>query len=230
MGATPLEKQQKKPSVGARACFSAAKGDGRRTVEVNLSRSGNTVNGTGFAPLLHRAILNHFAATKEDTMSTNTHWLKQIALGAAGGLAGTFALQASMTAAQKWLPQATPPLRQDPGQFMVEKAEDALPEAVHQRIPRAVETGAARTLAMGYGVTFGALYAALRPRGGNPFLDGAVLGVACWAAGYMGWLPAPGLMPPVWRQNAPQAVAPVVEHVAYGVAAVAAYDWLRERV
>ena len=58
----------------------------------------------------------------------------------------------------------------------------------------------------------------------------AVLGVACWAAGYMGWLPALGLIPPVWQQEAPQAVAPVAEHVAYGMATVAAYDWLRVRV
>jgi hypothetical protein len=112
---------------------------------------------------------------------------------------------------------------------MVERAEARLPGAVRERIPGAVETGASRALAVGYGLAFGALYAAARPRGGNPWLEGAALGVACWAVGYPGWLPALGLMPPVWRQRAPQAVAPAVEHVAYGVATVAAYNWLRCR-
>jgi hypothetical protein len=60
-------------------------------------------------------------------------------------------------------------------------------------------------------------------------LDGAALGVACWAVEYAGGLPALGLMPPVWRQRAQQVIAPAAEHVAYGVATVAAHDWLRGR-
>jgi hypothetical protein len=61
-------------------------------------------------------------------------------------------------------------------------------------------------------------------------LDGAVLGGVCWAVGYAGWLPALGLMPPVWRQRAPQVVAPAAEHFAYGMATVAAYNWLSGRL
>ncbi len=156
--------------------------------------------------------------------------LKRIALGAAGGFAGTVALQALLTAGQKWLPSMVPPLRQDPGEFMVEKVEDILPESVREQIPGTVETAAARLLGMGYGTTFGALYAALRPHGENLLLDGFMLGMAVWAAGYLGWLPVLGLMPPVWQQQAQQAVAPAAEHVAYGVTAVAAYHWLHEHV
>jgi hypothetical protein len=44
-----------------------------------------------------------------------------------------------------------------------------------------------------------------RPRGGSALLDGALLDIASWAAGYLGWLPALGLMPPVWRQDPPAA-------------------------
>lgn len=153
---------------------------------------------------------------------------KRIALGAAGGFAGTLALQALLTASQKWLPSTAPPLCQDPGEFMVEKAEEILPGQVRDRIPEAAETAASQTLAVGYGLTFGALYAALRPRGGSPLLDGLVLGTTAWAAGYLGWLPASGLTRPVWKQGAAQAIAPAAEHVVYGVVTVAAYDWLRE--
>ena len=51
-----------------------------------------------------------------------------------------------------------------------------------------------------------------------------------WAAGYPGWLPTLGLMPPVWQQKAPQAIAPIAEHALYGMITVTMYDWLRERV
>lgn len=156
--------------------------------------------------------------------------LQRIALGAAGGFAGTLALQTLLGASPKLLPSAAPPLRQHPGEFMVEKAEEALPERARNRIPEAAETVAAQALGVGYGLTFGALYAALRPRGGSPLLDGLMLGAAAWAAGYLGWLPALGLMPPVWKQNVPQALAPAAEHAVYGMVTVAAYDWLQERL
>jgi hypothetical protein len=163
-------------------------------------------------------------------MTGNRNVLTRVSLGAAGGLAGTLALQGLMAAQGKWRPDTLPPLRQDPGEFMVEQAEAYLLETVQEHIPEVVETVAARGLALGYGLTFGALYAALRPNGGNALADGAVLGLACWAAGYAGWLPALGLMPPFWQQRAAQALAAVAEHMAYGVVCVAAYDWLCDRM
>lgn len=156
--------------------------------------------------------------------------LQRIALGAAGGFAGTVALQTLLGASQKWFPSAAPPLRQHPGEFMVGKAQEVLPERVRDRIPEAAETAAAQALGVGYGLTFGALYAALRPRGGSPLLDGLMLGVAAWAAGYLGWLPAMGLMRPVWKQKTAQALAPAAEHAVYGMVTVGAYDWLQARL
>jgi hypothetical protein len=163
-------------------------------------------------------------------MYIHDDWLKRIVLGAAGGIAGTLAIQALLTANQKWLPSTVPPIRQDPGEFMVEKGKDVLPDPVRQRIPQEVETGASRLLAVGYGLTFGALYTLLRPQGGPPFADGTLLGLANWATGYLGWMPAVGLMPPIWRQKAPQALAPIAEHALYGMATVATYNWLRKRL
>ena len=157
-------------------------------------------------------------------------WLKRIALGAAGGLAGTCAIQVLLTASQRWLPRTLPPMRQEPGAFMVEKGEDMLPDPVRQRIPQSVEAGAARTLAAGYGLTFGALYTLFRPQGGSAIADGVLLGFANWATGDVGWLPATGSMPPLWRQKAPQVIAPLVEHALYGMATVATYNWLRKRL
>ena len=159
-----------------------------------------------------------------------SHWRKRILLGAAGGFIGTLAIQALLTASQKGLPNTVPPLRQDPGEFMIKTGEEALPDAMRRRIPQVIETGAARMLAVGYGLTFGALYTILRPQEGSPFVDGVILGVANWATGYLGWLPALGLMPSVWQQKTPRAIAPIAEHALYGMVTVAMYDWLRERV
>lgn len=161
----------------------------------------------------------------------STHELPaRLALGGAAGLAGTMVLQAVMAANQKVAPGTVPPIREDPGQFMVEHAEAALPDEVRHAIPDWAETVAARGLGLGYGVTFGALYAAIRPQGGSVAAEGVALGLACWAAGYLGWLPSAGLMPPVNEQDPAQAILPAIEHAAYGVATVAAFDWLRRRV
>jgi hypothetical protein len=161
-------------------------------------------------------------------MTQDAQGLSRLAFGAAAGFAGTLAIQAFMTANQKWFPSAAPPIRQDPGEFMVESVEAALPVAVRERIPEAMESSAAKLLALGYGLTFGALYATYRPEGGAPLRDGIALGVANWATGYAGWLPALGLMPPIWQQRPQQVTAAVVEHVVYGIATVAAYRWLQE--
>ena len=156
--------------------------------------------------------------------------LGRLGLGSAAGFAGTLAIQAIMAANQRWRPDTMPPIRTNPGEFMVESAEEALPDRVRQQIPAWAEPVVAQGLGAGYGVTFGALYGALRPGGGSVLADGAALGLAAWATGYLGWLPALGLMPPVHRQETAQVVGPVVHHVLYGVVTVAAYRWLRERM
>ena len=50
----------------------------------------------------------------------------RIGAGAAAGLVGTALVQGLMAASQKWAPQSLPPIKQDPGEFMVEKVEEQL--------------------------------------------------------------------------------------------------------
>ena len=147
---------------------------------------------------------------------------------AAAGFAGTLALQVMHTASQKWLPATMPPFRQDPGEFMVQRVERALPDAVASRVPTLVEAAAAKSMAAGYGLTAGAVYGLLRPAGGDTIADGIVLGLGTWAAGYLGWLPALDLLPPVQEQETPEALGPVARHVVFGIATVAAYRALRD--
>ena len=159
---------------------------------------------------------------------SHNNLIERTALGAAAGVAATFLLQGVRTSEQKLLPETMPPLREDPGEFMVEQAEELLPEETREQVPTVVETVAAKSLAIGYGMTAGALYGALRPRPGNLLVDGTALGLGVWAVGYLGWLPALGLMPPVEQQETEQVAGPIVQHVIFGLATVAAYQWLHD--
>jgi hypothetical protein len=149
--------------------------------------------------------------------------IERLPLGAAAGFAGTLALQGLMAASQKWFPETMPPIRKDPGEFMVEKVEQSLPAEVSARVPDIAETAGARSLALGYGMTAGTIYAALRPCGKNVIAEGSLLGLGTWAVGYLGWLPALGLMPPVPKQGLKEAAGPLLQHVVFGVVSVAAY-------
>jgi hypothetical protein len=151
-------------------------------------------------------------------------------IGAAGGLVGTAAIWLAQSATRKWVPQATEPMRLEPGEFIVHRAHKVMPASTWKYLPHTAEKASAMGLSFCYGATFGALYGALRPRGGSPWLDGTVLGILCWAAGYLGWLPATGLMPPIWKHKPAQIAGPVVQHAIYGAAAVGAYDLIKEHV
>jgi hypothetical protein len=148
--------------------------------------------------------------------------LEHIFIGAVAGIAATFALSTAKRAIEKRTPSAKVPMRKDAGAFVVERAESMLPRRAVARIPRKVESVAQQSARLLYGAGFGALYSLARTDAEGVLLEGAALGLAVWAAGYLGWLPATRLMPPLTRQRPPQILAPVLEHVLYGVSAVGA--------
>jgi hypothetical protein len=144
-------------------------------------------------------------------------------LGAVSGAAATFVLQALMKETAKRFPDSKPPMKGDPGEFMVDKAESLLPESARDRIPEKAEAVAAKSLHLGYGITAGALYGAFRENSGWLLVDGTLLGLAVWGIGYLGWLPATDLMPPITEHSPRQVIAPLVQHAVFGLAAVSAY-------
>lgn len=153
----------------------------------------------------------------------------RLVAGAVAGLAGTFVLQGLLAGSARWAPATLPPIRRDPAEFMVEQAESALPAARRPASPPTGRAAAEKGLQLGYGTTFGVLYG-LAAGGGSPVLAGAALGLATWAVGYLGWLPATGLMPPVTGQEPARVAGPIATHVGYGIATAAAYRWLSRRV
>ena len=155
--------------------------------------------------------------------------LTRVIEGAIGGLVGTLTLQFLDSLSRRWAP-STVPAEGDAGRFMVNQAERALPEETRQRVPESAENAVASSLGFGYGMTFGIVYGLIRPRGGSVMLEGAALGLGCWAVGYLGWLPAAGLMDPVWRQNPAEVIGPAARHALYGVATVATFEAIREHM
>lgn len=151
------------------------------------------------------------------------------AAGAAAGLAGTLGLLALQTASERWLPETMPSYAEDPGEFMVRKAEARLPRRTRKRIPAPIHTAAAQALAAGYGIAAGAVFAAVRGTPAGVFRDGVVLGLATWVAGYAGWLPALGLLPPLRDQPRGEVVGPAGRHVLFGILTVAVYRGLGGR-
>jgi hypothetical protein len=162
-------------------------------------------------------------------MRKNDMWTR-VALGAAAGLVGTMAIQALLKTHQKVSPGTMPPIEREPGEFMLNRVKHALPQKLQEHVPMKAEVVGGKLLGLGYGMTFGAIYAAARPKTQRAFLEGALFGLAAWASGYLGWLPGAKLMRPVWKHRPVQMILPVAEHALYGMATVTSYRWLKSQV
>ncbi|HEX7043656.1 MAG TPA: DUF6789 family protein [Burkholderiales bacterium] len=78
---------------------------------------------------------------------------------------------------------------------------------------------AAALLHFGYGAAAGALYSALHPHlPSRPAASGVGFGLLVWAASYLGWLPAAGLIRPATQEPLPRNAMMLLAHVAWGVA------------
>jgi hypothetical protein len=154
---------------------------------------------------------------------------RRLAYGGVAGWAGSLALWALLTVSRVCLPATLPPFRRDPGVLVVRWTLRRLPMSARARMPARLEDVARNLVAVDYGVLAGATYAAVRPRGGTALRAGPALRLVCWAVGYLGWLPACGLLPPPWAQRASALAGPLVHHLGYGVVTAAVYRRLQQR-
>ncbi|MDB5294329.1 MAG: hypothetical protein JWO31_312, partial [Phycisphaerales bacterium] len=76
-----------------------------------------------------------------------------------------------------------------------------------------------------FGAAAGAAYAATAGRlPGPPAVKGSAFGVGVWAASYLGWLPAVGLLPPATEESARRNLIMIGAHVVWGAAAGVLHD------
>jgi hypothetical protein len=155
-------------------------------------------------------------------------FMRPIPTGLMSGLAATVPMSVVMEAIRRALP---------PGD------RDRLPQRkITQRLTRRVgvedelDDGQHEALAwvshFGYGATMGAIYGLLDERVRRRLSEsirsvppvawdaaqGTAFGLLVWAASYMGWLPAAGIMKPATRRRGSRNALIVTAHVVYGAA------------
>lgn len=145
---------------------------------------------------------------------------------AAGTAAAALMLPLFAGATRVGLLSKPPPAR------VVDRAVDAVdagPDASEAvgRDERGAATLASHLL---YGAGAGAVYGPLGERLSLPALvAGPAYGVLLWAVGYLGWMPAAGVLPRPWRQPTGDALVPIAAHLVYGLALGLADRALRPR-
>jgi hypothetical protein len=138
--------------------------------------------------------------------------------GILGGLAGTAFMQGMMKLEPKMPePLRGPELKGNPAEVVVSTAE----KGIGTRIPEEARDKTLGALNWAYGAGWGAGLGLVSPlvgvrSFGKAAFAGAVMGTACWAVGYIGWLPAAGLVDPLPKQGVTRASSSFASHAIYG--------------
>lgn len=113
--------------------------------------------------------------------------------------------------------------RYRPREFVPKQVVRWLSDVTGQRRPRRGsrgESAAAGAAHLAYGAGAGALYAVLQPRLALKWPaavpSGPLFGLALWAAGYQGWMPAAGVRPATTDHTPTQWPVPIANHMLYG--------------
>ncbi|MEX2141367.1 MAG: DUF6789 family protein [Pirellulales bacterium] len=144
--------------------------------------------------------------------------------GGFAGFAATAPMTIVMAAVERVLMPSQEPL--PPEQITENLAKRAELEGVGERKKKV----ASWLAHFGYGATTGAIYGLVAERVRAPAaLKGAAYGLGIWAASYLGWLPAAGILPPATRQSRRRNVSLVAAHVIWGATTGLAVDRLSHR-
>lgn len=141
-------------------------------------------------------------------------------LGALAGLSATVPMTAAMWAIYRALPAeqryGTEPRLVTEG--MLTKAAEVRSRSA--RLTERQREALTSILHLCYGTSAGAAWMALDRRTlDSPLVHGALGGLAVWAAGYLGWLPAMRILRPEYRRPPGRAVENIVAHLVWGVCA-----------
>lgn len=145
--------------------------------------------------------------------------MKRVGMGLLAGVAGTAALTAVVQLEKRALPWGQKHHALFPHK-VVKKAENFF--GIQGRLTGNAETAAIHGSNFAYGTLMGALYGWSAPKlNVSPWVSGPLFGLAFWAIGLSGWVPAFGAERPPWKKAPMQAAMPILSHLAYGLAAAA---------
>lgn len=154
----------------------------------------------------------------------NDEFLTNVSLGALAGFTATIPMSAFMLATYK----ALPPDEQYALQPRI--ITERLAEKAHVELPEDETTvnAASTALHFGYGTTVGALYPVFAESSTlNPIVTGAAYGMAVYAAGYLGWLPATGILAFGLKHPKHRLAMIVGSHLVWGVSLAMLYAAMR---
>ena len=137
-----------------------------------------------------------------------------LAVGALGGTAGAALMLPLFEGAKRiGLLREAPPVR------VVERAaEAARASGQAEPLSKREQLGTAWSSHLLYGAAASACYGLVQKELDLPALvAGPTYGLLLWAAGYLGWIPAAGVLPQPWRQRTGDALTPVAAHLVYGL-------------
>jgi uncharacterized membrane protein YagU involved in acid resistance len=139
--------------------------------------------------------------------------MKRLPFGLLAGFIATFPMTLAMAALHRRLPpHERYPL--PPEEITAKLAEEA-GEAEHIGHP---EHQAATLIAhFGYGAVMGGMYTTLAEKvPGPPALSGMAYGLAVWAGGYLGLLPALGILKPATEHPPRRTALMIAAHLVWG--------------
>jgi uncharacterized membrane protein YagU involved in acid resistance len=151
-------------------------------------------------------------------LDPRAHAVPSSVVGALAGLAATIPMTAVMLLIQRLLPPAeqTP---QEPEMITRELLGRA---GLHRHVDKRQQRWFAAAAHFGYGMVCGTVYPWTARRVSLlPPLRGPVYGLAVWAAGYAGWLPAMHILPPPTQRPLGRNLLLITAHLVWGAAAEA---------
>ena len=135
----------------------------------------------------------------------NNTLLANLTRGMAAGLVATGAMSVVLAAAHK-----VGAIGRQPPEIIVDSFLPQLPVDKKRML--------ALIAHFGYGSTAAAAYAAALPTLFRGVTSGTVYGAAVWLAGYEGWLPMMGILPPAHRDDRRRVGTMVAGHLVFGAA------------
>ncbi|WP_062431682.1 DUF6789 family protein [Herbidospora daliensis] len=132
--------------------------------------------------------------------------VRELGAGVVGGLVATAAMSAVMLAGRRMgLMDDHPPKH---------IVRTLLPGSRHRPKPGEKTLGVLSHF--GFGAAAGGVFAAAARGHRTPAPVGAAYGLAVWLAGYQGWVPALGALPPASRDDQGRQFVMAAAHVVYG--------------
>lgn len=153
-------------------------------------------------------------------MTASDKILTAAATGAVAGLIATIPMTLAMRVMFTALPRREQyPL--PPRQIVTRLAHRA---RVHRHLDDDNRRHLARTAHFGFGTAAGAAYGLVGRRCCPGILGGMLFGTGVWAASYLGWLPAAGILPPATRMPRRRNALMIVAHWVWGASVASLFS------